>query len=127
MRACPLGFAQFVLDPLPSERARQTLAAVAAWLVRRAGRGRRSVRGWGIAVVVCLARLVLFQFGDDLLDVPAGGLALQGEQEQLPFVDLLALLPEAPFEKLLENVLHTLQSPLMHVQLRGQIDHHLPQ
>ena len=54
----------------------------------------------GIVVVVRLARLVRFQFGNDLLDVPARSLALQGEQEQLP---------------------------LVYVQLRGQIDHHLPQ
>ena len=40
---------------------------------------------------------------------------------------LLALAPEAPPQQLLQNVLHALQASLVRVQLRSQIDHHLPQ
>ena len=54
----------------------------------------------GIVVVVRLTLLILLQLGDDILYVRAAGFQLHGEQEELALVG---------------------------VQLRGQIDHHLPQ
>ena len=81
----------------------------------------------GIVVVVRLTLLILLQLGDDILYVRAAGFQLHGEQEELALVDLFALLPEAPLQELFENVLHALEPALVGVQLRGQIDHHLPQ
>ena len=54
----------------------------------------------GIVVVVRLTLLILLQLGDDILYVRAAGFQLHGEQEE---------------------------PALVGVQLRGQIDHHLPQ
>ena len=85
---------------------------VAEVTTRLSGLVRRG-RGRGIVVVVRLALLVLFQLGNELFHVFAGGFQLHGEQEQLALVDVLALLPKAPFQELLEDVLHALQTALV--------------